>query len=215
MSELDNRDELLKKLVESAPALEFFGEHPELLTKEQEEAIHKIYKLCMKPLCISETAKAHIKWEVQKFKDEKSYENGTPYETVVSAQNTVLDIGANQMLKIFGGIAGATPYDNANARIGIGTDTTPESPSQSGLIATGSNVFYKRMEAGYPQVNGRNIVFKSTYDNTEANFAWNEFSIVNGVGVGGVAFNRKVQSLGTKTTGIWSLQVTISVTSNS
>ena len=214
MNEIEKAAEL-KKLAEIVPILEFYGEHPELLSRDVYDAIHQMYTLSLKPLAISETAKTQITWEVQKFKDEEAYKAGKPYETRVTTKNTVLDVGANQMLKIFGGISGATPYNNANARIGVGTSNEPENVSQTGLIATGANVFYKKMEAGYPQVTGRNIIFKSTFDNTEANFAWNEFSIVNGTGVGGVAFNRKVQSLGTKTTGIWSLQVTISVTSNS
>lgn len=202
----------LIKLLEKQ--LKKIAENPGSVTLKKRKSLENLYAYLIKSLGISENGKWCIKWEVEKFKDRRAYNKHLPYETCVSTQNVILDVGANNMLKIICGIVGVTPYDNANTLIGVGTDTTPEAPEQTGLIATGENVFYKKVETGYPSVTGRIMVFKSVYDTNEANFQWNEFSIVNGTGVGGIAMNRKVQNLGTKTTGIWSLQITVTLTSN-
>lgn len=206
------KTEFLIKLLEKK--LKKIAGNPGSVSKKQQHDLEDLYGNLIKCLGISENGKWCIKWEVEKFKDREAYNAHKPYETCVSTQNVILNDGANNMLKVICGIAGAVPYDNANAQIGVGTNTTPESPEQTGLIATGSEVFYKKMEPGYPQVSGRLMIFKSVYDTNEANFAWNEFAIVNGTGVGGIAMNRKVQNLGTKATGIWSLQITVTVTSN-
>lgn len=206
------KTEFLIKLLERK--LKKIEENPNLVSNKKRAQLEDLYGSLIKCLGISESGKWCIKWEVEKFKDREAYNAHKPFETCVSTQNVILNDGANNMLKVICGISGAVPYDNANAQIGIGTNTTPESPEQTGLLATGSEVFYKRMETGYPQVSGRVMVFKSVYDTNEANFTWNEFAIVNGTGVGGIAMNRKVQNLGTKTTGIWSLQITVTVTSN-
>lgn len=199
---------------EAKKRLDYLAANPEKVTEEDKKSLENLYKLFCRVLGISESGKWCINWKVDKFADREAYNNNTPYETCVAPQNVILDNGANHMLKIIGGIDSATPFDKTNAKIGVGTDTTPENASQTGLIAQSGNVFYKALESGYPQVSGRTIVYKATFDTSEANFAWNEFAIVNGTGVGGIALNRKVQSLGTKTTGIWSLQITVSVTSN-
>lgn len=193
--------------------IRYLEKNPDKVTEEDQKILEKIYSSLCKVMGISESGKWCINWTVEKFKDRAAYESGTPYETRVAAQNVILDNGANYMLKIIGGIDEAVPFSNKNAMIGVGKDSTPENASQTKL--QDSSAFYKKVESGYPQVSGRTIVYKATFDTSEANFAWNEFSIVNGDGVGGVALNRKVQSLGTKVTGIWSLQITISVTSNS
>lgn len=192
--------------------LHYYAQHPEKVTARDEKTLEKLYGLLCRSLGISESAKWCIDWTVEKFKDRDAYNAHKPYETCVAPQNVVLDNGANALLKIIGGIDNTTPFDANNAYIGVGKDTTPENASQTKLQDT--NAFYKKVESGYPQVSGRTIVYKATFDTSEANFAWNEFAIANGTGVGGITLNRKVQNLGTKTTGIWSLQITISVTSN-
>lgn len=205
--------EIIAKLFEEQ--LQKMASNPEKVTESEKSKLESIYHVLCKALGISESAKWCVQWAVEKFSDEKSYKANKPFETRVAPQNIVTDVGATEMLKLICGIAGATPYSAANAKIGIGNDRTPENASQTSLIATESNVFYKGMESGYPKVDGRTMTFKSTYSNNEANFEWNEFAVVNGTGVGGVIMNRKVESLGTKVTGIWSLQITISLTSNS
>lgn len=205
--------EIIAKLFEGK--LQDMAKHPEKVTEEDKSKLESIYHLLCKTLGISESAKWCINWKAEKFADEAAYKANKPFETRVATQNIVVDVGATEMLKLICGISGATPYNATNAKIGIGNDRTPENASQTALIATSPNVFYKGMESGYPKVEGRTMLFKSAFSTNEANFEWNEFAIVNGTGVGGVIMNRKVESLGTKVTGIWSLQITISLTSNS
>lgn len=178
------------------------------VTEEDKRNLEKLYEKVCKVKGISENGKWVVTWVVNKFKNMQDYLSNTPYDTVIDTQNIILDNGANEMLKIICG-TGGRPYSNANAKIQVGTNTTPELASQTGLIATSPNMYEKGMEATYPQVSGRTMVFKSVFDDGEANFAWNEFSITNG----NVSLNRKVQNLGTKNTGVWSIQITISVTS--
>lgn len=189
------------------------AKHPEKVSDKTKQTLMNLLSQIERVVGISENGKWVINWEVSKFTDKFAFEANEPYETCVAPQNVILDKGAELMLKLVCGIEGATPFDKVNAKIGVGSDTTPENPNQTGLLAS-SNKFYKTVESGYPQVSGRTMVFKATYDTNEANFDWNEFSIVNGDGVGGIALNRKVQNLGKKVSGIWSIQITISVTSN-
>lgn len=189
--------------------LEKMAKHPELITDEQREKLEKTYNNICKTLGISENGKWVINWKVDKFYNKTDYENNTPYETATSTQNIILNNGANEMLKIICGIDNRPAYSNSNAKIQVGTSSSPENASQTGLIATSPNMFEKSMEPTYPQVSGRTMVFKAVFDDGEANFVWNEFSITNGA----INMNRKVQNLGTKNGGVWSIQITISVTS--
>lgn len=211
MNVMDFLNSLIAKKTKERIA--YLSKNLDKITEKEREQLESLYGVLVRTLGISESAKWCINWKVDKFNNKEEYEQNKPYETCCASQNIILDAGANHILKLIGGIDNATPFDNKNAQIGVGNDTTPENANQTGLMAS-STKFYKKVEAGYPQVSGRTITYKATYDTNEANFAWNEFSIVNGVGVGNTALNRKVQSLGTKVTGIWSLQITISVTSN-
>lgn len=118
--------------------------------------------------------------------------------------------------------AGGTSYNNANAYIGVGDTNTAEAASQTELQATqnAANRFYKGMNATYPSRSSQTVSWQSDFTSSEANFAWQEWTIsagattASGSGflVGTTNLNRKVSSLGTKTTGTWTLtgQVTIS-----
>lgn len=192
--------------------LDEIQQNPFNVTDEQNAKLEELYSKLCSAMGISEHSQWKVDWVLEKFEDMAQKIANKPYDIVTASQNIILDNGANEMLKIISG-TGGTPYNNANAKIGVGTSTTVENATQTGLIATGGNVFYKGMDSGYPQVTGRQMVFKATFDSSEANFAWNEFSIVNGTGVGAIAMNRKVQNLGVKATGIFSMQITISVTS--
>ena len=105
-----------------------------------------------------------------------------------------------------------TPFDNANAHIGVGDGTTPADSSQTGL--QGTNKYYKGMDDGYP-IYGSNqkVVFRATFGADEANFSWNEWTVANGAGDEYINLNRKVESLGTKvqgTTWIFTVELSLS-----
>ncbi len=182
------------------------------IKKDDTAFLENLFKLLSPITGFSENGKWHCKWELLKWKKDinKPDEIVKIAESEVVLGNIILDRGVEELWKIFGGIAGATPFSGANAVIGVGRISTPESATQTGLQDT--NAFYKRVEATYPQVTARSIVYQTTFTDTEANFAWNEFAIQNGTGANAVALNRRVESLGTKVKGNWTLRATISLT---
>lgn len=106
--------------------------------------------------------------------------------------------------------ATGTFFNNANSYIGVGDSTTAFAASQTDLQAA-SNKLRKAMDATYPQVSTNTITFRSTFATTDANFAWQEWGVFNGSS-GGTMLNRKVESLGTKTSAqSWQFTVTITL----
>lgn len=193
--------------------LDEFKNNPDKMTEEDKNWLEKLYSQLCKVTGISEHSQWRVEWRVEKWFDTARKLAGfEPDEIAVETQNIILDVGANEMLKLITG-TGGTAYSNANTYLFVGTDSSPENASQNGVIATGNNRAYATVDAGYPVVTGRQMVYRASFGDTEANFAWNEASIVNGIGTNAVSMNRKVASLGTKTTGSWTLQITISLTS--
>jgi hypothetical protein len=125
-----------------------------------------------------------------------------PYEVLKVKGNLMLNEGLNTLWTLVCGGA-ATPYNNANARIGVGDGTAVEDPTQTGL--QGLNRFWKGMDAGYPTFGtAQKAVWRATFSATEANFAWNEITVVNAADDTGMNLNRKVQAMGTKASGtVW------------
>lgn len=139
-----------------------------------------------------------------------------PYETSVHMFNLLLNEGMDTMLALLTGYGSETEFNNTYAQIGVGDSTTAAVRTQTGLQAP-SNKLYKAMEATYPTApaendatNGRSIKFKSSFGDSEANFTWNEWSVRNGASAD-KNLNRKVENLGTKTGGTWTLTVEISL----
>lgn len=193
--------------------LDEFKEHPENMTDADRSALERLYSSLCKGLGISEHSQWRVTWEVRKWFDEaKKLAGFEPDEVCVETQNIILDSGANEMLQLITG-TGGTAFSAANSYLYVGTDNSPENAAQTGILATGNNRAYAAVDAGYPAVTGRQMVYQATFGTNDANFAWNEASIVNGTGVNAVSMNRKVSSFGTKTQGSWSLRITVSLTS--
>lgn len=188
-------------------------ENPDSLTDDDKSFLIKIYSGLCKSLKFSEHSAWAVEWAVEKWHSmEEKLSGVAPYEVVSTGQNIILDAGATEMLKLICG-TGGTAYNNTNAKMYVGTDTTPENASQTGVIAQSNNRAYANMDGGYPTVDGRTATFRASFGDDSANFAWNEASISNGSGVGSVAMNRKVSTMGTKSGGTWTLQMTISLVS--
>lgn len=125
--------------------------------------------------------------------------------------NILLIEGANFIWRAVRGDTGLTYFNEANSYIGVGDGTASASASQTGL--QGTNKFYKKVDAGYPTITDNKITFRATFGGTEANFAWNEWTVANGPSDAAINLNRKVESLGTKSSGtMWILQVELSLT---
>lgn len=134
-----------------------------------------------------------------------------PYEVVEFTKNMALNEGLNIAAALICGDA-QTPYDSDNAYIGVGDSTTEAAASQTGLQAA-SNKAYAGMESGYPTFGtSQQIVWKASFGNGEAEFAWNEFTVENADLGSGAPLLRKVEAKGTKTSGeIWDMTITITL----
>lgn len=112
-----------------------------------------------------------------------------------------------------------TFFNNANAAIGVGDSTTAAADTQTDLQAA-TNKVRKAMDATYPlhtdstgTAGSKSIAFRSTFATTDANWAWQEWGVFNSpTAATGRMLNRKVESLGTKTSAAtWVLTITLSL----
>jgi hypothetical protein len=146
------------------------------------------------------------KWTIEKYHSG----DATPYAVETIDGNLLLTEGITELLKLLTGAAGTTAFNNANARLGVGDSTTAAANSQTDLQAA-TNKTYKAMDTGYPTVANNVVTFKSTFAETEANYAWQEYVVDNGA-TAGKTLNRKVEAHGTKASGdIWVLTLTVTI----
>lgn len=137
-----------------------------------------------------------------------------PYEVIEAEGNLLTTVGLNRLTNLLIG-GGAQALTSTAVRLGVGDDTTAAAVTDSDLSTT-TNQYYRVMDATYPQQANDVVTFKATYSTGDANFAWNCWGIdvgtptVSSSGtVNALLFNRKVASLGTKSSGTWTLTVTI------
>jgi hypothetical protein len=112
-----------------------------------------------------------------------------------------------------------TYFNNAQAAIGVGDSTTAAADTQTNLSAA-TNKLRKAMDSTYPQhtdsnstAGAKSIIFRSTFATGDANWAWQEWGVFNSTTDGtGRMLNRKVESLGTKTSAAsWTITITLSL----
>ncbi len=169
------------------------------------------------------------KWRIDKFKDptgevERTLRLGAAMTEVARqfpeaflareewATNIALNEGLAELIDIICGLGTPTKWDSSNARVGVGDSNAAESASQTGLQAA-SNKTFKAMDSGYPQRNGQTAEWRATFGSSDANYAWEEYTVVNAADDSGVNLNRKTASKSTKSSGeTWtlSLQITFS-----
>jgi hypothetical protein len=160
--------------------------------------------------CAQDGSREHAVWSIRKFASEEAHKTGVCYEDKVIDGNILLNEGINQLWTILCS-SGGTKFDNSNAFLAVGDDTTSENASQTGLI--GTNKFYKAVDVGYPTFGtSQKATWVCTYIGTEANFGWQEFSVANGNSNSATNLNRKVSNQGTKTSGqVWELTLEITL----
>lgn len=118
----------------------------------------------------------------------------------------LVDAGRNHLVQAGVGAA-VTPFNGANAHIGVGDGTAVHAAGQTDL--QGVTTARKAMDAGYPTGDANVLTFRATFGTADANFAWNEWGIFNGA-TAGTMLNRKVEALGTKTnTQTWQFTTTL------
>lgn len=146
-----------------------------------------------------------------------------PYEIIDGNTNLLMYGGASCLWECLEGNGTGTGgqtltyFDNSNAYIGVGADNTAAAATQTDLVATGANVVRVGMEATYPQhtdattSGAATVTYRSLFGTASGNFAWQEWGIFNGSS-GGRMLNRKVESLGTKTSAAsWTFTVTLTL----
>lgn len=144
-------------------------------------------------MSLEQTVKLAVKYTVTKRKVGAK----KPYKTLMTKLDKFLVEGINLMWTLVCGGSG-TPYNNANARIGVGDSSTTEDEDQTGLQAL-TNKFWKGMVATYPQYGTlKKAIFRSVFVSGEAEFDWNEATIVNAADDAGENMLRIVSTKGTK-----------------
>jgi hypothetical protein len=138
------------------------------------------------------------------------YAEHAPVEEIVRDGNILTQTGIEAIWKLVAGLT-ATAYSNANARLGVGNDNTAAQATDTDLI--GASTAWKGMEVGYPVVSAladKKITFRSIFGSSEGNFAWLEWGVDNGA-TAHKLLNRKVENLGTKSSGSWQLTIEVSL----
>lgn len=133
-----------------------------------------------------------------------------PYEVIEGEGNCLLNTGIDEMWDLITGVVSGNDhiFDNSYAQIGVGDSSTAADASQTDLQAA-TNKTYKGMETGYPTSTSQKATFKASFGSTDANYAWNEWVVKQSTS--GKCLNRKVESLGTKSSGTWTLEVSITL----
>ncbi len=135
-----------------------------------------------------------------------------PYEVIDFEGNILVTVGIDLLLDLLGG-AGGQVLNNANAFLGVGASVTAASVGQVKLQG-GASRLNKAMNGSYPIVASPKVTYQSTFGSSEANWTWNEVGTFNNVANDvGEMLNRKVQALGTKSSGAtWTLTEDITFT---
>jgi len=167
---------------------------------------------------------------VEKYNVDDFHAGRDPYETVEVEGNLLLIGGADILfLGLKAGLTASsgqknTYFNNANASLLIGDTNTAAASSQTDILASSgaTHRWVQGMDATYPThttgtaaSTATKAIYKATVSSAHANFAWNEWGVGNAVSQAkpfpGRLLNRKVQSLGTKTSaGVWALTITLS-----
>ncbi len=102
----------------------------------------------------------------------------------------------------------ANHFNNAGAQIGVGDSNTAAAATQTDLQAA-TNKTYKAMDSGYPTSTTQKATFKASFGAGDANYTWNEWVVKQATS--SKCLNRKVDSMGTKSGGTWTLEVSITL----
>lgn len=140
-----------------------------------------------------------------------------PYETRQGSPfNLLVYGGASALWDLLIAAGNVTAFNNANAHIGVGNSTTAAAATQTDL--QGASKSRKAQEAGFPShtdgtgaASNADCQWKSQWGTADGNFAWEEWGLFN-ASTAGRMLNRKVESLGTKTSAaIWTLTITLTL----
>lgn len=175
---------------------------------------------------ISEVLRWNSKWALWKFKDPDGeytrfmQEGGSIEEALNFFQdrlvgteewegNLGLQEGRQELIRLIADTDGSpVKWDNTNARIGVGTSSTAPVETQTGLL--GASKDFHPMDTSYPSRSAQTCEWRATFGDTHAEFAWEEYTVVNAADDTGMNLNRCTASKGTKPSGeSWTLSLKI------
>jgi len=154
----------------------------------------------------------YAKWRIEKFASDEDFQRHQPYAVSEFSGNLALNEGINELLLLLVG-GGGDAYDNTNTYLGVGDSSTAAAAAQTGLQAA-VNKFWQGMEATYPTDPpvSEEVVFRAIFADGDAEYAWEEFTVVNASDDTGKNLCRKVSSEGTKGAGdTWTLTYTLGI----
>jgi hypothetical protein len=168
-------------------------------------------------------------WQIHKFKDPnneiaKLLQAGAKISDILATfpkaligvetidGNLGLNEGIGELIDIICGLGTPTKWDATNARLGVGDSNVAPAATQTGLQAA-TNKTWKVMDATYPQRSLQTAEWRATFGTADANYAWEEYTVVNAPDDTGKNLNRCIASKGTKASGeswVLSLKITFS-----
>jgi hypothetical protein len=125
--------------------------------------------------------------------------------------NLALNEGLQLLIGLIAGTSGDTgnAWDNGHAYLGVGDSNTAPAASQTGLQAS-TNKTYKAMDTSYPTRSNQTCTWQATFGSSDANYSWQEYTVVNASTDTGKNLNRCIADKGTKASGeTWVLQLSI------
>jgi hypothetical protein len=158
-------------------------------------------------LCQCRLSKYAEDIEPYRGQEEEFCRRFTPYEVIEGEGNCLLNTGIDEIWDLVVGDS-ANHFSSTYAQIGVGDSVTAAAATQTDLQAS-TNKTYKAMDTGYPTSTSQQATFKASFGSSYANYAWNEWVVKHSSS--GKCLNRKVENLGTKSGGTWTLTVTITL----
>lgn len=165
----------------------------------------------------------HAKWTVEKFHGDSTALEDL-YEVIEGEYNLLVYGGASVLWQTLIGNGTATAgqaltfFNSTQSAIGVGDSTTAAAATQTALqgAVNVTNRFRKTATVTHTDgtaIANSSITFVSTFATTEANFAWQEWGVFNSAtDATGRMLNRKVESLGTKTSAAtWQITITLTL----
>jgi hypothetical protein len=109
-------------------------------------------------------------------------------------------------------------WNSTHAGVGTGDDNTAFSASQTDLIAAAGSTHrqFEPMNSTYPSRSAQTVTFQADFGTSVGNYHWQEWGIDQNAASAATTvttplLNRKVEDLGTKTTGTWTLSGAITI----
>ncbi len=145
-----------------------------------------------------------------------------PYETVESPGNLLTTAGLTRLTALLTATGSTQALTNTATRLGVGDGSGTAAVGDTDLSASSGSThrWFQVMDATYPSVSAGVLTAKATWSSSDGNFQWAEWGIDVGTPtvsasatVAACLLNHKTgAALGTKSTGTWSLTVTLTVT---